>query len=167
MQIDDVLKDEIRRLHALEGGLVSVFDRLDGRTLSRKIGVSVVMLIEAADRHLVELDRICNEQGWPTDICELPVVEAWRREVEDRVLSVSPSAKTDTLCLALLSRAVHLRIPCYEAARQYAFYAERPLIARTMRLALEDEQSSLERLKCAAEFGVSLRTVLGGPFGAI
>lgn len=167
MKTEEMLRNEIRRLYALEGGLVSVFDQLDGRTCSRKVAVSIIMLIESSDRHLADLDRICAEEGWTTDGLEHSTVEAWRTEVESQILSSSPDPATDALCVALLRRAVHLRIPCYESARLFAFYAERPQIARTLRLALEDEYQSLERLRSAAELGVSLRTALGeGPFAA-
>lgn len=162
MRVEEMLRDEVVRLHALESGLVQTFDLLDGRAVGRKVATSVVMLIEAADRHLIELDRIRVEEKWPLPRVEHPMAEAWRAEVERTVLSDGPGPRTDLLCVALLQRAVHLRIPCYESARLYALYAERPLVARAMREALEDEWASLERLQGTVELGVSLRAALGG-----
>lgn len=167
MHTDDMLRGEVQRLYALEGGLVSVFDQLDGRVRSRKAAVSITMLIDAADRHLMDLERVCAKEGWVTSDCEPPLVQAWRMEVEKRVLDVPSGAATDAVCLSLLRRAVHFRIPCYETARLFALYAERPLIARTLSLALEDEHQSLERLSRASELGVSLQAALGSrPFMA-
>jgi len=161
MHTDDMLMREIQWLYASERSLVAAFDAMQGRVRFRKTAVAIVMLIDAADRHMAELERIGGEQGWTMEGPECSLVQAWRAEVEARLLGSCASPETDMEAVSLLLRAVHLKIPCYETARLLAFYAERPLIARSLRHALEDEHACVERLRNAAELGVSFRAVLG------
>lgn len=146
MNMEEMLKDEIQRLRALEGGLASAFDLIDGRARCGRLAVSIVMLIERADRHLDDLERICHDEGWPLGAKDSPAADPWQDEVSTTILDAEPGDTTDAACAELLDRAVRLRIPFYESAQLFALCAERPTVARTLRRALEDEHSSLERL---------------------
>jgi len=162
MNVETMLRDEIGRLRTIESGLMAMFDRFEGRIRCRRVATTIVMMIDSADRHLVDLERVCRDEDWPADLPWVPCVESWREEAEAQILERPMGEDVDALGVALLRRALHLKIPCYESARLFAFYAERPRVAQTLRHALEDEQDSLERLRSAAELGVSLRAVLNG-----
>ena len=145
-QAEEALKAGVQRLYAMERGMVAVFDELDGKLRFRKVAVNAVMLMETADRHLVDLARLCRESGWPTNVPPCPFAEAWREEVEASVFFASPSPVTDALGLALLRNAVHLKLPRYESLRLLAQASPHPGMDLTLRMAAEDERIADERL---------------------
>lgn len=114
MTWNELLRVELQRLHAMEGAVVPIFDRMRAKARHEEVRNLFYEMAEAGPSRLGRIETICAIGGWPW-VGEYPeVIDGWRRDVNALALRETSDGVTDTMLLTLLLKAMRMRTSCYE-----------------------------------------------------